>query len=308
MASHRRRPRGTTFSPLELRHFSIEPRRNPIKIDIRNKADARRILLIADRHSKRPAGSFNFVEVFMESVGVFLVDRNQLFREGLKRLLDPREYPIVGEARCLGEAELASIRQAKPGLLVIDIEGVDANHYGPRLEELRRERPDTKIIVLTGDTSRATFMKALAMSVDAYLFKDMSADALIRSFQVVTVGQQIFPTALIMSRSQSDSGETVPLLNYLSAGIADAAPVDQAVASGLTPREMDILRALVKGHSNKMIARELSISEGHVKVYLKTLLRKMRVKNRTQAAVWALHNGFSQWVAGSLCLLLALTG
>jgi two-component system nitrate/nitrite response regulator NarL len=244
----------------------------------------------------------------MESVGVFLVDRNQLFREGLKRLLDPREYPIVGEARTLGDAEIASIPQAKPGLLVIDIEGVDATHYGQRLEELRRDRPDMKIIVLTGDTSRATFVKALSMSVDAYLFKDMSADALIRSFQVVTVGQQIFPTALIMSRSHSESGETVPLLNYLSAGVAELAPADQAVASGLTPREMDILRALVKGHSNKMIARELSISEGHVKVYLKTLLRKMRVKNRTQAAVWALHNGFSQWVAGSLCLLLALAG
>jgi two-component system nitrate/nitrite response regulator NarL len=237
----------------------------------------------------------------MEPTSVFLVDRNQLFREGLKRLLDPRHYPVVGEARSLGEAEVALIRERRPDLMVFDIEGLEPDACARRLAEIRADAPDIKVIILTGDGSRATFLAAIGLAVDAYLFKDMSADALIRSFQVVAVGQQIFPSALIMSRSYADAeGSCVPLLNYLAGGGIDPGPADQAIAAGLTAREMDILRALVKGHSNKMIARELAISEGHVKVYLKTVLRKVRVKNRTQAAVWALHNGVNQLAAGSV--------
>jgi two-component system nitrate/nitrite response regulator NarL len=182
--------------------------------------------------------------------------------------------------------------------MVFDIEGLDAEACADRLAEIRTHCPDIKVIILTGDGSRATFMAALGLAVDAYLFKDMSADALIRSFEVVAVGQQIFPSALIMSRAYAGDGATVPLVNYFAAALAPRAPAEEAIAAGLTDREMDILRALVQGHSNKMIARELAISEGHVKVYLKTLLRKVRVKNRTQAAVWALNHGVDQTAAG----------
>jgi two-component system, NarL family, nitrate/nitrite response regulator NarL len=234
----------------------------------------------------------------MESKSVVLIDRNQLFREGLKRLLDPRRHPVVGEARTLGEAEVAMIRDCRPGLVVFDIEGLDADACGDRLAEIREHCPDIRVIILTDDGSRATFMAALSLAVDAYLFKDMSADALIRSFEVVALGQQIFPSALIMSRACTGDGAAVPLVNYFAAALAPRAPAEEAIAARLTDCEMDILRALVQGHSNKKIARELSLSEGHVKVYLKTLLRKVRAKNRTQAAVWALHNGVDQAAAG----------
>lgn len=234
----------------------------------------------------------------MEFTSVFLVDRNQLFREGLKRLLDPRQYPVVGEARSLGEAEVALIRDRRPGLMVFDIEGLEPEACARRLAEIRVDCPDIKVIILTADGSRATFLAAIGLAVDAYLFKDMSADALIRSFEVVALGQQIFPSALIMSRACTGDGAMVPLVNYFAAALAPRAPTEDAIAVGLTDCEMDILRALVQGHSNKMIARDLSLSEGNVKVYLKTLLRKVRAKNRTQAAVWALNHGVDQAAAG----------
>jgi two-component system nitrate/nitrite response regulator NarL len=77
-------------------------------------------------------------------------------------------------------------------------------------------------------------------------------------------------------------------------------PSDAAgAARGLSPRELQILRALVNGRSNKAIARELSISEATVKVHLKALLRKVRVNNRTQAAVWALNQGLDHKTVAS---------
>jgi two-component system nitrate/nitrite response regulator NarL len=139
-------------------------------------------------------------------------------------------------------------------------------------------------VILTADRSRGSLMKAVGWSVDSYLFKDMSPDALARSFQLVMLGQQIFPTKLMLS-----------MLGTPATGTAPSTPA--AAPNGLSPREVQILRHLMNGHSNKAIARELSISEATVKVHLKALLRKVRVNNRTQAAVWALNNGFNDQLA-----------
>jgi two-component system nitrate/nitrite response regulator NarL len=103
----------------------------------------------------------------------------------------------------------------------------------------------------------------------------VSPEALIQSLQLIMLGEKVFPT------------------NLASMLLDMNAIIPQHSIRGLSPREQEILQSLVTGASNKMIAIRLGITEATVKVHLKTLLRKIDVKNRTQAAIWAMNNGFS---------------
>jgi two-component system nitrate/nitrite response regulator NarL len=103
----------------------------------------------------------------------------------------------------------------------------------------------------------------------------VSPEALVQSLQLILIGETVFPTNLAL------------LLTEMSP------PAPQGTIRGISPREQDILQQLVSGASNKAIANRLGITEATVKVHLKTLLRKIDVNNRTQAAIWAMNNGFS---------------
>jgi two-component system nitrate/nitrite response regulator NarL len=234
----------------------------------------------------------------MEPRSVFLIDKNQLFRAGIKRLLDGGQYNVVGEARALGAAEVALVRDHGADLLILEVEHCDAGLCGDLLQEVRRGRPEIKIVILTGDGSRASFLRALSWSVDGYLFKDMSPEALVRSLELIALGQQIFPTAMLISRGEAGERPFAPLVSAWMHEPPHAATSADDLAKSLTPQDLEILRALVKGHSNRTIARSLDVSEEHVKAYLRALLRKLQVKNRTQAAVWALQHGVNQWMLG----------
>ena len=114
---------------------------------------------------------------------------------------------------------------------------------------------------------------------DGYLLKSITASALIESLRLVALGEKVFPSMLTdflgaMRANQSSTGERVR--------VGDIA---------LSQRELDIIRGLADGHSNKAIAKELAITEATVKVHLKTVLRKLGATNRTQVAIWAVQHG-----------------
>jgi two-component system nitrate/nitrite response regulator NarL len=118
---------------------------------------------------------------------------------------------------------------------------------------------------------------AMNAGADGFLMNDVSPEALLQSLELVMLGEKVFPTnlaAMLLDLSNAPS----PL---------------NSVRGVMTPREHEILQALVTGSSNKMIANRLGITEATVKIHLKTLLRKIDVNNRTQAAIWAVNNGFS---------------
>ena len=217
----------------------------------------------------------------MDQFSVYLIDPDRLFREGIKRILEESAYRTVGEARTLAEAGAALATAGRVDLVTLDARDWETEGLEGFLRELRRRLDGVKIVVLTSDRSRGALGTAIGCAVDAYLLKDMSPEALTRSLQLVMLGQQIFPTRLMASLLHAEPGE--PALD----GAAGA-------SKGLSPREVQILRHLMSGHSNKAIARELNISEATVKVHLKALLRKVRVSNRTQAAVWALNHGLAE--------------
>lgn len=220
----------------------------------------------------------------MTVYNVFLIDPSRLFREAIRRLLDATSFSIVGEAPCLSDAQDQLTSDQSIDLIMLDTAGLEgAEPTAGWLQTLRDRFPSVKIVVLTGDCSRQTLARAIGWSVDSYLTKDMSPEALSRSLQLVMLGQQIIPTGLMSTLLQTPGTRQKPAADLLDGAL-----------KGLSMRETQILRHLMNGYSNKAIARELRISEATVKVHLKALLRKIRASNRTQAAVWALNNGMSR--------------
>jgi two-component system nitrate/nitrite response regulator NarL len=205
-----------------------------------------------------------FGEAAMTSSRTILIEANRLFRQGLKHLLAGTRFAV--------EAEFSTTEQAIEGAaasgLVIVGEGGD-------LQQLRGAYPEARIVVLASDFAVDALRDAMNAGADGYLMKDVSPEALLQSLELVMMGEKVFPTNL--AAMLFDMNVTAP----------------QHSVRGLSPREQEILQALVTGSSNKLIAIKLGITEATVKVHLKTLLRKIDVNNRTQAAIWAMNNGFT---------------
>jgi two-component system, NarL family, nitrate/nitrite response regulator NarL len=212
----------------------------------------------------------------MDRFGVFLVDRNRLVREGIKRLLADAAFDVTGEAEEIKDAIGALPCTGETDLLIVDVTVWRATETKRLFDAARAQ--GLKTVVLTGDRSPASINEAVGCSVDAYLLKDMSPEVLTRALQLVMLGQQILPTALL-----------APALH--KSGAPPASPANDSSMNDLSMREVQILRHLMNGHSNREIAQALGVSESTVKVHLKALLRKMQVANRTQAATWAMSNG-----------------
>ncbi|PWC36330.1 response regulator transcription factor [Azospirillum sp. TSO35-2] len=220
----------------------------------------------------------------MDAINVFLIDANKLFREGMKRLFEGTSFNVVGEASSLREG-LASLKAGTVTdmVLVDPPSGVDEEIEAMRT--LRDEHPSVKMVILTNDLCTRRLSGALGAGAGGYLLKDIACEALMQSLKLVMMGEKVFPThlaELLVSGRTDDMGTELPTRR-----------------KGLSQREVQILRCLLNGNSNKMIANHLNITEATVKVHLKSLLRKINASNRTQAAIWALNNGIGGELAGA---------
>lgn len=223
----------------------------------------------------------------MDTISVFHVDPNQLFREGLRRILKSSRFDIDGQATSLADG-LDQIRQDKPDIVIIDV-NASGNALNTLMQGLNDLSPRPRVVVLTDSFGLNSLTNALCTGVDGYLLKDMSPDAFEQSLNLVLMGEKIFPTDLAHLLV---SNRYVPQ----SAGSTRG----QSNGTGLSERETEILSCLVNGYSNKSIANTLDLTEGTVKVHLKTILKKIHARNRTQAAIWALQHGIvSDGVAGA---------
>ncbi len=213
----------------------------------------------------------------MQPVTIALIDPNKLFREGLKALLRGGDFQIDGEAASIDEA-IAPLSARPPQLAQIDPASI--GDVSDTIRRLRMIMPQGRIVVLTTVLEPQNLAAAIQAGADGFLMKDVSPDALQQSLRLVMLGEKVFPThlaALLVSGRVQGGELAVP-----------------ASRKGLSPREVEILRCLVNGDSNKMIANRLGITEATVKVHLKSLLRKISASNRTQAAIWALNNGIAE--------------
>jgi two-component system nitrate/nitrite response regulator NarL len=213
----------------------------------------------------------------MDPTSVVLVGTNNLFRQGLRRLLDPAQFSVAGEARDLTALEALLEEGIAPDLVVAELNGchdADVN----RLRGLRAIYGDLRIVVLANELSVSDMTRLLRAGADGYLVNELSAEAFSLSLLLVMQGEKALPSMLASMLANDRSAD-------------DSASIK--TQKNLTQREQQILQCLLNAYSNKHIARALNISEGTVKVHLKSLMKKIAAGNRTQAALWARNNGIA---------------
>ncbi len=204
------------------------------------------------------------------AIHILLVDDHAVVRQGLKMFLglDP-DLEIVGEAEN-GEEAIRLTRELSPDVVLMDLlmpvmDGITA------IAIIRRDFPETEVIALTSVLEDEAVIKAMRAGAIGYLLKDTQAEELRRAIKAAAAGQvQLSPQAaarLMREVKAPDSPEK------------------------LTERETDVLRLLALGRANKEIALELVIGEKTVKTHVSSILRKLNVPSRTQAALHAVRIG-----------------
>lgn len=214
----------------------------------------------------------------MKNVKTLLIDKNKLFREGMKRLLGETRFEVVADLSDMNEVEAWARENEKPELVVLDFSS--PTHWKDDLDKVHSLFPDSRYVILTESLSAETLAAGLAAGAGGYLLKDISYDSLVQALQIVMLGETVLPTNL--------AATLVRGMVHLPSAIARS-----DTSHGLSDRELQILRCLVHGDSNKVIANRLGITEATVKVHLKNVLRKVSAANRTQAAIWALNHGIA---------------
>ena len=218
------------------------------------------------------------------AIRILVVDDHTLFRRGLTAILSrSAELCVVGDAGDAGEAQRRA-EELKPDLILLDnhlpgVNGVDA------LPALRAALPQLRIIVLTVSEDEDDLAAALRGGANGYLLKTMDADALVASILRVMRGESVIADEMTGKLISAYRGATSGAHGAGADAQNDVAPVSPL--SQLSPRELDILRGIARGESNKLIARQLGIAETTVKIHVQHVLRKLNVASRVQAAVIA---------------------
>jgi len=236
-------------------------------------------------------------------IATVLVARNSLFREGLLLILSTTAFRVCKVAATIDDLSLQPTRTSRPSLYLIDTGG-DHAVTAPTVEHLRKQNPSARIVVLSDRCELNDALAVFRAGADGYLFERISCDALIKSLDLVMLGVTILPAALmrLVGEDHEMDSEVDPAV---PAALTEVPTFDHMLRN-LSHREMGILRCLMQGEPNKTIARRFDITEATVKAHIKAILRKICVRNRTQAAVWA-HNhssGLTNTVLGSSPVLL----
>ncbi|MFW5723267.1 MAG: response regulator [Halochromatium sp.] len=208
---------------------------------------------------------------------VLLIDDHALFRIGLLELLERRGIEVVD---AVGESDvgLRLARDCAPDVVLMDLRMPGENGI-ELVRKMRDQGIERRVAMLTTSTDERDVVEALQAGVSGYLLKDMEPDDLVAALAGILAGQTIVAPELTGALARAVRQEP-------------AAREEAAVAcSDLTPREMEILCHLAGGQSNKVIANELGISEGTVKLHVKSILRKLKMRSRVEAAVLAVEQG-----------------
>lgn len=206
-------------------------------------------------------------------IKVMIVDDHAIVREGLTMLLgEETDIKVVGEARD-GLDALTRINHLQPDVVLMDLvmpemDGIAAT------AQIRQKYPDCQVLVLTSFAEDQRVPDAIQAGAVGYLLKDVLKADLLRAIHAAARGEPtLHPEAQRQLMQQVISPPTPNLLETL------------------TEREMDVLRLIAQGHSNKEIAVTLYLTEGTVKGYVSTILGKLQVADRTQAALYAVKHG-----------------
>ena len=226
------------------------------------------------------------------SIRILVVDDHTLFRRGLTALLarDP-QLRVVGDAADAGQAQRKA-QELQPDIILLDthlpgVNGVDA------LPALQGAAPAARILMLTVSEDENDLAAALRAGAIGYLLKTAEGDALTAAIRRAMDGDSVVAPEMMSKLVAAYRGAALATPASAPATSEPLAPVPLGVTAlaSLSPRELDILRGIARGASNKEIAREHGIAETTVKIHVQHILRKLNVSSRVHAAVIASENG-----------------
>lgn len=209
-----------------------------------------------------------------DKIEIIIADDHMMIREGLKQLLElDGTMKVIAEANDGEECLNLLNKKIHPDILLLDINMPKKNGIEV-LEYIKQNKIPVKVLILTVHNEVEYLLKAVDIGIDGYLLKDSSYDELKEAIDVIISGNTYIQPSLL------------PALNESMEDYA----LDKEKIECLTKRELDVLRLISEGCSNKKISDELTISERTVKNHISHIFRKIDVEDRTQAAVFAIRN------------------
>ena len=260
-----------------------------------------------------------------DRVSTVIVEPRLLVREALASLMESHSYHVICGVAASSEIDPSALAHT-PKLVILGT--FPAENAAMEASNIHRLWPQAKIILLFENASATDFKKLLTSPIDACIPLLVSPDALVTTLKlIVVVGVRIVLVGLsdtarnVQCQEEPEASAALSelrseIVHYGAMSSSKIGPVVTRPTSGtltsghenedsahslsllrsmrsLSEREVQILKGLVKGHSNKLIAHSCAVTEATVKVHMKSILRKIRVANRTQAAVWALEHGYA---------------
>jgi len=214
---------------------------------------------------------------------VLLIDDHALVRKGIEELLQSRGIQVVASVSS-GEEGLRRARELASDIILLDVKmpgmtGIET------LKQLRASGIGTPVVMLTMSREDADLSAALRGGAQGYLLKDIEPEELVPALEAVLHGENVVAREMVGTLARLVGSDSGPERNTRR----QAAPFAE-----LTPREREILECIADGSSNKMIARELDITDGTVKLHVKAILRKLGMRSRVEAAVSAVEHGLGR--------------
>jgi len=211
----------------------------------------------------------------MDKITILIVDDHTLFRKGIRKMIEAeQDMLVVGEA-ANGREAVQLVRTHIPDVVLMDIQmpemdGIEATRA------MHREMPHLGIVILTMYENDEFVFRGLQAGGRGYILKEADPDTMLRAIRAVANGESLLgPTIATKVMRQFASMEKAHL----------------SVADGLTPREIEVLKLIAEGKSNKQIAAQLFISEKTVKNHINNILSKLHLYDRTQATLYAIRAG-----------------
>jgi DNA-binding NarL/FixJ family response regulator len=224
------------------------------------------------------------------SFATVLIGRSVLIREGIAKILRAANFRTSASVSCADDLPPGKLLPGQLLFLIVHA-GDDIDVALEQIELLRDNHPGGRIAIVADHYRLDDVASAFRAGVNGYFVDVMTCDLFTKSVELVAMGETIFPPAFLAFALAPERPLVAEAARRDENALVMLSRAKDTIAPQLSPREQSILQCLIEGNSNKCIARKINIAEATVKVHVKAILRKIRVQNRTQAAIWGMNHG-----------------